>query len=502
MSRHAHLAIDLGAESGRAILGVLEGDHLTLQELHRFANEPRRRPTGLHWNLDQLWADAREGARRAVIAAREQGADLLSLGVDTWGVDYGLIDADGRVIEDPHCYRDERNRAAFEKTIASIGREALYEATGIQFMALNTLFQLVAARDADPQVLARADRLLFMPDLMHHLFTGEAVVEASIASTSQMIDPRTGRWARKLMESVELPAHMLAEIVPAGTTIGSLREDVAREIGAPASLRVIAPAAHDTASAVAAVPADEATEWCYLSSGTWSLLGTELIEPCLSEAAREVPFTNEGGVAGTIRFLKNITGLWLVQECRRQLAEAGEAYEYDELTELAEAAEPFRTIIDTTHAPFAGPGRMLDKIRTYARATQQDEPSHTGRYIRCCLESLALTYRYTLEQLERVLDRHFDVIHVVGGGGRNRLLNQMTADATGRAVNVGPIEATAVGNILTQAMGTGHVSDPAHLRRLVASTFHPETCTPRDPKAWEEPYRRFRDLLAVQVPAE
>jgi rhamnulokinase len=502
MPRHAHLAIDLGAESGRAILGVLEGDQLTLHELHRFANEQRRLPTGLHWNIDRLWADVQEGARRAVSAAREQGAELLSLGVDTWGVDYGLIDADGGLIEDPHCYRDERNQAAFEKTIAAIGRKALYEATGIQFMALNTLFQLVAAHDADPTLLARADRLLFMPDLMHHLFTGEAVVEASIASTSQMIDPRTGRWAMKLMERAGLPAHMLGEIVPAGTTIGPLREDLARKIDAPELLRVIAPAAHDTASAVAAVPADETTEWCYLSSGTWSLLGTELTGPCLSEAAREVPFTNEGGVAGTIRFLKNITGLWLVQECRRQWAEAGEAYEYDELAALAEAADPFRTIIDTAHAPFATPGRMPDKIRAYARATRQDEPSQPGQYIRCCLESLALTYRYTLEQLERVLDRRSDVIHVVGGGGRNRLLNQMTADVTGRTVIVGPIEATAVGNILTQAVGTGHVSDAARLRRIVASTFHPETCMPRDPKAWEEPYRRFRDLLAVEVPTE
>ncbi|MDY7108912.1 MAG: rhamnulokinase family protein [Planctomycetota bacterium] len=502
MSRHAHLAIDLGAESGRAFLGVLDGEDLALHELHRFTNEPRRLSTGLHWEIDRLWAHLREGARRAVRAAHEQGADLLSLGVDTWGVDYGLLDDTGRLLEDPHCYRDERNRAAFDKLLASIGRAALYEATGIQFMDLNTLVQLVAAREADPALIDRANTLLFMPDLMHHFFTGRAVAEATIASTSQIVDPRTGDWAVELVEAAGLPAKMLPGIVPAGSTIAPLRADVAREIEAPQSLRVIAPAAHDTASAVAAVPAEETMEWCYLSSGTWSLLGAELRRPHITDAARDVPFTNEGGVDGTIRFLKNIVGLWLVQECRRQLAETGESCDYDTLTKLAEASEAFRTIIDTSHAPFAAPGRMLDRIRAYARATRQPEPATPGQFVRCCLESLALAYRHTLGQLEDVLDRRFEVMHVIGGGGRNRLLNQMTADAIGRAVIVGPIEATAVGNILVQAMGTGRVSDLPHLRRIVASTFHPQRYAPREPQAWEEPSRRFRDLLATEVSVE
>jgi rhamnulokinase len=502
MTSHAYLAIDLGAESGRAILGVLDGEKLTLHELHRFANDPRRLPTGLHWDVDRLWAEVREGARRAVRAAHEQDVGLLSLGVDTWGVDYGLLDGEGRLLEDPHCYRDERNQAAFEATVAAIGEESLYEATGIQFMPFNTLFQLVAAREADPKLIARADRLLFMPDLMHYLLTGRAVAEATIASTSQMIDPRTGDWAVELIETAGLPLRVLPGIVPAGTTIGPLREDVAREIGAPESLRIIAPAAHDTASAIAAVPADESTEWCYLSSGTWSLLGAELHKPCITHDAREVPFTNEGGVGGTIRCLKNIVGLWPVQECRRQFGEVGELYEYEKLTEFAEAAQPFRTIIDTAHAPFTAPGRMLEKIRTYARATRQPEPSTPGQYVRCCLESLALAYRHTLRQLEGVLDRRFDVMHVIGGGGHNRLLNQMTADAIGRTVIVGPTEAAAVGNILVQAMGTGYVSDLPHLRRIVACAFRPETYVPRAPDPWETPYQRFCDLLVTDVAAD
>ena len=495
MATRAYLAIDLGAESGRTIVGVLDNDRLTLHESHRFFHLPRRLPSGLHWDLTGLWGQVLEGTRKAAAWVCDQGLSLTSLGVDTWGVDYALLSRSGELLGLPHAYRDERNGAAFEKTITALGREALYEATGIQFLALNTLYQLVAARDADPELVARADKLLFMPDLLHHFFTGRAVVESSIASTSQMTDPRTGRWATELLEKLGLPTQMLGSIVPSGTPLGPLLAEVADEIGVDASVQVIAPAAHDTASAVVAVPADSSTDWCYLSSGTWSLIGAELDRPCINDAARAVPFTNEGGVAGTIRFLKNINGLWLVQECRRHFQNQGSDASYQELTQQAAVAEPFRTLVETNYEPFASAGDMPDKIAGFARSTKQPEPDNVGSLVRCCLESLALTYRHTLGQLERVLDRRFDVLHIVGGGGRNNLLNQMTADAIGRRVVVGPYEATATGNVLVQAMGAGDVSDRAHIRRIVANTFEPEVYEPRDTAAWDQAYERFADLL-------
>jgi len=496
MPANAYLAIDLGAESGRVIAGELEGGRLRLFDLHRFPNVPCRLPTGLHWDLTGIWREVLEGIGKGVVWAADRGARLLSLGVDTWGVDYALLGRSGEVLGLPHCYRDERNGPAFEWTLALVGRERIYDATGIQFMALNTLYQLVAAHHAEPEMVEEAVSLLFMPDLLHYFFTGERKVEATIASTSQMVDPRTGDWAFGLLEALGLPARMLGPIVPAGATLGALLPEVAAATGAPPGLRVIAPGAHDTASAVAAVPADESRSWCFLSSGTWSLLGAVLDEPCLTSEAREVPFTNEGGIGGTIRFLKNITGLWLVQECRRALEKEGEpALDYATLTELAGEAEPFRTVIDPGHEPFLVPGGMPEKIAEFARTTGQPEPTTPGALVRCCLEGLALAYRHTLEQMERVLGRSFSVIHVVGGGGRNRLLARMTADATARPVVIGPFEATATGNVLTQAMGAGEIGSPADIRRVVAASFETERIEPRNPGAWDGPYARYREIL-------
>lgn len=498
MTRTAYLGIDLGAESGRAMLGVLDDGRLSLHELHRFLHLPQRLPTGLHWNLQGLFSEILEGMRRAAAYVRDHAIELRSMGVDTWGVDCAYLGASGELLGLPFAYRDPRNTAAMEKVIAAVGRERIYEATGIQFMPFNTLFQVEAMHDAEPKLLAAADRLVFMPDLLHYLLTGRATVEATIASTSQMIDPRTGRWATPLLRELGLPTHMLGEIIPPGTTIGPLLPHVASETGLREDLRVIAPATHDTAAAVAAVPADGSTNWCYLSSGTWSLMGAELDAPCLTEAALAVPFTNEGGVGGTIRFLKNIAGLWLVQETRRHYEKQGRAYDYAELTRLAEHAEPFRTLVDTDHPPFMSPGEMPRKIADFARATGQPEPPEPGQVVRCCLESLALTYRRTLLRLEKVLGRRFDVLHIVGGGGRNDLLNQMTADATGRKVIVGPHEATVIGNVLTQAMGAGDIEDLAGLRRVVSASFDPVTYMPRNTAAWDEAFDRFVKLCQAR----
>lgn len=492
----AYIAIDLGAESGRTIVGVLEHGRLTLHETHRFLHLPSRLPSGLHWNLIGLWQNILEGLRKSAAFAKEHNLTLTSLGTDTWGVDWSLIGREGELLGLPHAYRDERHFAAYDKTLARLGRKRIYDVTGIQFMPLNTLYQVVARHDAEPALLEHAEHLLFIPDLLHYFFTGVPRVEFSIASTSQMLDARTGRWATDMLRELGLPTQMLGEIVPPGTTIGTILPHIAQETGLPPDLKVIAPATHDTASAVAAVPADPSSAWCYLSSGTWSLMGAELKEPCLTDAACDVPFTNEGGLDGTIRFLKNIAGLWLVQETRRHYEKQGDSYDYPTLTRLASEAEPFRTLIDTNHAPFAAPGDMPLKIAEFARATNQPEPTTPGQVVRCCLESLALTYRYTLEKLEQVLEAEYDVLHIVGGGGHNRVLNQMTADAIGRPVVVGPHEATAAGNVLVQAMGAGDVKDLAHIREIVTHSFEPETFQPTNTAAWDEAYERFRILQA------
>ncbi|XAM00896.1 rhamnulokinase [Phycisphaeraceae bacterium D3-23] len=497
MPTYSYLAVDLGAESGRVIVGTLDDGRLSLHEAHRFMHNPVDLPSGLHWDLTGLWHNILEGIRAGCAWCSEHGHTPSSVGVDTWGVDFALIGKDGELIHMPHAYRDPRNDAAHDKLISVLGKEKLYDRTGIQFMAINALPQLVAAHEADPGMLARAKHLLFVPDLLHYWLTGVPKVEATIASTSQMIDPRNGAWASDLLEAMGLPTQMLGEVVPPGTVIGPLRESIAKRVGAPEGMVVTAPAAHDTASAIAAVPVSpHRGNWCYLSSGTWSLMGAELEAPVLTDAARDTPFTNEGGVGGNIRFLKNIIGLWLVQEIRRDYEHRGEKYDYPTLAKRAEQATPFATLLDPGHPPFSKPNGMLTKMADYAAQTSQTVPETPGAFVRAALESLALTYRKTLEQLESVLDTHYDVLHVVGGGGKNELLNQMTADAIGRPVVVGPYEATAAGNVLVQAMGAGDISHLAAARRVIADSFEPVRYQPQDTAAWDAAYVRFGKLLA------
>ena len=497
MSSTSYLAFDLGAESGRAILATLDDDQLTLEEVHRFANLPQRLPSGYHWNLLELWANLVEGLRKGGELARKKQLNLVSLGVDTWGVDFGLIGKSGQLLGLPFAYRDDRNPPAMQKALKKLGEKAIYEATGIQFMPLNSLYQLIAQRDAEPETLEYAARLLFMPDLLHYFFTGKSVNEATIASTSQMIDPRTGNWADDLLRDLSLPTHFLQPTSPAGTVVGPLREEVAKQAGVE-TIDVVVPGSHDTASAVAAVPVDAdrqaSGDWAYLSSGTWSLMGAELDEPIVTSASRKAGFTNERGVAGKIRFLKNIAGLWLVQEVRRDYARRGDEYDYPTLASLADDSEPMRTLVDPDHAPLAAPGDICAKIDEFAEATRQPKPETPGQYVRCCLESLALTYRMVLNNLESLLDRKISVLHIVGGGGKNQLLNQMTADAIARPVIVGPEEGTAVGNALTQAMGRNDVRDLAHLREIVAVSFQPVTVQPRNPATYEAQLSRFASL--------
>ncbi len=497
MAGVGYVAFDLGAESGRAMLAVLRDGKLELTECHRFLNIPRRLPSGLHWNLLDLWGNLVTGLANAQSLAKKLGVELVSLGVDTWGVDFGLLGKSGQLLGLPFAYRDERNPPAMAKAHQRLGADAIYRFTGIQHMPFNSLYQLVAQHDADAGVLAHADRLLFMPDLLHYFFSGEQVIEDTIASTSQMIDPRTGAWATRLLEDLDLPHGYLTPTTPAGTAIGKLLPQVAEETGAP-RVQVIVPGSHDTASAVAAVPVDSATagNWLYLSSGTWSLMGAELDQPMITDASRLANFTNERGVANRIRFLKNIAGLWLVQECRRDLARHGQELDYPTLTKQAGEAAAFRTLLNTDHAPFLAPGNMLAKLADYAKQTNQPAPTTPGQCVRACLESLALTYRKVMLGMEEILGKKTDVLHIVGGGGQNELLNQMTADALGIPVVVGPFEATAVGNALTQALGRGDLADLAELRAVVRCSFSPRTYEPRDSAAWLAAYQRQQQLPA------
>ena len=487
----AYIAVDLGAESGRVIIGILENQRLRLEEVHRFMHESVWLPTGLHWDTTGIWREIVVGLRKAADWGRANKIELRSVGVDAWGVDWALFDKAGELLGTPHAYRDPRSPAAYEAVVAQLGKERIYQTTGIQFMPINSLYSLYAHQQADAEAVALADQLLFIPDLFHYWLSGQRTTEATIASTSQMIDCHTGDWAREMVAELGLPEKILGPLTAPATAIGTLRPAIAEVTGLPVGLQVVAPGSHDTASAVAAVPATSGTDWCYLSSGTWSLLGAELDEPCVSAAAQAGVYTNELGVGGTIRFLTNIAGLWLVQECRRDFARHGQELDYATLTRLAGEAPAFRTLIDPAQSAFLQPGEMPKKIAEFARATGQPEPDSPGQFVRCCLESLALMYREKLATLESILNRRFDVLHVVGGGGKNALLSQMTADAIGRPVIVGPFEATAMGNILVQAMAMNEVGDLSTLRQVVAQSFELLTYKPTAGGAWDDAAARF-----------
>jgi rhamnulokinase len=474
MKSIVHLSIDLGASSGRAMIGILEGEprRLRLEEVHRFEHFACPLPTGPVWDLTGIWQNVLSGLRLATAWCDQHQAELRSVGVDTWGVDWALIGKSGELLALPHCYRDPQNDAACERVLDRLGGfDKLYERTGIQLMSLNTLFQVAGRFEREPGLFDAAERLLFLPDLIHYWLSGEMAVERTIASTSSMLNVHTGEWDTELLDRLGLPTHVLGPIVEPGTSLGRLRPELCAATGAPETVRVILPPSHDTAAAVAAVPAQAEPSWAYLSSGTWSLLGVEIDAPIATVEARQVPFTNERGADGKVRFLKNIAGLWLLQELRRELTTQGERRDYAELVLEAERAETMRTIIDPNHGDFASPGNMAEKIRKFAQDSGQPVPETVGQLIRCCLESLAHCYRETTDQLEAILGQRIEVLHLVGGGTQNHLLNRLTAEAVERPVVCGPVEATAVGNLLVQAMGCQEVADYTELRAIVARSF-------------------------------
>ncbi len=485
MSRY--LAIDLGAESGRAILGTLDNGKLVLEELHRFPNTPVRTPAGLYWDVFRLFHEVVQGL---AAAGRERKLQLDGVGVDTWGVDFGLLGRDGSLVASPMHYRDSRNDGILEKAFAVVPKEEIFAETGAQFMQFNSVFQLYAMKLAGSPGLEAADRLLMMPDLLSYWLTGVKANELTDASTTQFYNPVRKGWALGLMNRLGLPAGILGDIVYPGTRLGPLLPHVAEETGAgPAP--VFATASHDTAAAVAAVPA-EGEDWCYISSGTWSLMGLELNAPVVNREALALNVTNEIGFGGSVRFLKNIAGLWLLQECRRDWALAGREYSYDELARMAAAAAPFQTVIHPD--AFLHPGQMPGQIAAYCRAHGEKVPGGPGEFARAILESLALRYRQVLEGQEAVSGRAVKVIHIVGGGSRNAVLNQFVADATGRVVVAGPAEATAAGNVLVQAIGAGELATLAEARTVVRNSSDLKRIEPKPGPGWDEAYARFQAL--------
>jgi rhamnulokinase len=493
MATKKMLAFDLGAESGRGILGQFDGRRLQLEVVHRFPNGPVRTLDTMHWDVLRLYSEMLAAMRRCTA---DKGS-VDSLGVDTWGVDFGLLGRDGTLLGNPRHYRDPHTEEILEQAFARVPRAEVFRQTGIQFMRFNTLFQLLALqRDRSP-LLDVAHTMLFMPDLFHYFFTGVKVNEFTDASTGQVYDPTARTWALGLIKAFGLPQHIFGTLVPPGTNLGTLRPAVAEEAGI-SPVPVIAPASHDTGSAVAAVPAQSGS-WAYISSGTWSLMGAELPTPLISDKVQEYNFTNEGGVAGTIRFLKNIMGLWLVQECRRAWERAGQTYSYDDLTRLAESATPFISLVNPDDASFILPPSMPAALAEFCRRTSQPVPTEPGACVRCALESLALRYRWVLERLEDLLGRRLDVIHVVGGGCQNTLLCQFTADACNRPVLAGPVEATAIGNVLVQALGLGVLGSLAEAREVVRRSFEVRTHQPQVPQRWNEPYQRFLSFLVQET---
>ncbi len=483
------LAADLGAESGRVMVGGFDGDRLTLSEAHRFDSRPVPLPDGLHTDALRIFTEIRAGLG---VAARS-GGELAGVGVDTWGVDFALLDGSGRLLGNPYHYRDCLGSGILERTLARVPRAEIFHATGIQLLELNTLFQLALLQERGAAELAAAGRLLMMPDLFSYWLGGRAVNEYTIATTSQCFDTRAGNWARGLLERLSLPVAIFGEVVPPGSVLGRLRAEVAEETGAGA-LPVIAVGGHDTALAVAAVPA-RGRDFAYISSGTWSLLGAEIDEPCIDDASLAANFTNEGGVGGTIRFLKNLCGLWLVQECRRAWAKGGAADSYDDLASMAAMSPGFRSLVDVDAPDFAAPGDMPSRLQAFCRRTGQPLPETKGEIVRCALDSLALKYRYVLATLEGILGRRLAPLHVVGGGARNRLLCQLAADATGRTVVAGPVEATAAGNVAMQAMAVGELGSLAEARALVGRSFEIETYEPRKGAAVGDAYARLVRMM-------
>ena len=470
------LAVDLGAESGRVMAVHFDGQSLKLDELHRFPNTTVNVRGTLHWDFLRLWSDIQTGIDKG------KALNPAGIGVDTWGVDFGLLDTQGRLIGNPVHYRDARTNGMMETVFARVPQADVFKQTGIQFMPINTLYQMMSLVESQSPQLQIADTFLTAPDLLNYWLTGRKVCEFSNATTTQMFNPSTGTWAFDMLETLGIPTHILPKIVPPGTPLGTYD-------GIP----VIVPACHDTGSAVAAVPT-QTPDYAYISSGTWSLVGLEIDEPVISTAALEANVTNEGGVYGTYRLLKNVVGLWIIQQCRAVWQQQGHHYSYAELVQLAQSAPPLRSLIAPNDLLFLPPGDHPANVRTFCERTNQPIPETPGQVVRCVMESLALAYRDVVERLLAVSGRTAEIIHIVGGGTQNELLSQMTANATGLPVVAGPIEATVIGNALVQLIALGELSDIREARQLAAQVDALKQYNPHETQRWDEAYERYKQL--------
>jgi rhamnulokinase len=486
MNPKYYIACDLGAESGRVMLGRLEEGRLTLEEMHRFPSAAVRVLGSLRWDVLRIFEELKTGLRN--IGGRH--LPVVSMSVDSWGVDYVLINAVHPMLSPPFHYRDARTESTYQKVREELGSELIFAETGIQFMTINTIYHLASDLEKSRALLDVADCFLTIGDYFNYLFSGVPRVDESNASTTQLYNPRTRSWSQVLIERCGFPPKIFPQLVAPGTVLGPLLPEVAFETGL-SELQVVATCSHDTGAAVAAVPAEGEEDWAYLSSGTWSLLGLELPQPLISEKVREHNFTNEAGYGGTTRFLKNIVGLWILQESRREWVRQGLELDYAALTREAESAEPFRSLIDPRAARFSKPGEMPQKIAAFCSETGQPVPEKPGQFVRCIYESLALLYRGTLEEIEQLTGRTIRRLHIVGGGSQSALLNQFAASATGRQVVAGPAEATAIGNVLLQATALGHLDSLAALRQLVRHSFALQTFEPIAPEIWRAAYQRF-----------
>ncbi len=483
-----YIAVDLGAESGRVMLGTVSDERIVLEEIHRFSNGPIEEDGSLRWDFDKLFSEIKTGIG---LAGKKVGNGISGIGVDSWGVDFGLLDADGKLVENPYHYRDSRTNGMMEKAFELLSKREIYENTGIQFMQLNSVYQMLAMRLANSGVLAKAKNLVFIADLVSYYLCGKIFAEYSLASTSQFMDMRAGKWSGEVLDRLSLPVDILPDVVEPGTIVGQMSPGLQKELGC-GPVPVIAIGSHDTASAIAGVPAVGGS-WAYLSSGTWSLMGVEIPEAIVNDKTFEYEFTNEGGVENTIRLLKNIMGLWLMQECRRQWQKEGTKLSYDKLTAMAEQAEPFAGFLNVDDSVFLAPGNIPDRINEYLRRIGQNLTEGKGQMIRITMESLALKYRQVMDAIEDVTGGTIEILHIVGGGIKNELLCQFTANATGKKVITGPMEATASGNILMQAKAAGQIKTLDQARKIVCNSFELKEYQPQNVSLWQEQYDRRRN---------
>jgi rhamnulokinase len=486
------LAFDLGAESGRSILGHFDGANIRLEETHRFANGPIRVGANLYTDVLYIWDQMRVGLAKS---AARYGKQLTSVGVDTWGVDFALLNGRDQLIGNPHHYRDRQTDGMLEFAFAQIPKNQIYQQTGNQFIQFNTLFQLLSMVKHNPQALQTARSLLMLPDLFHYWLCGEKANEYSVATTSQCYDQLKKDWAWPLLRKLDIPTGIFQTVIQPGQRMGQLHSWLADSAGVH-RLEVVAPASHDTGSAVTAVPVD-GNDFMYISSGTWSLVGVELGRPMITQESLSLNLTNEGNPDGRTRFLKVIPGMWLLQQSKQNWSLEGRNYSYEDLTQLAESASCV-SIVEVTASEFIDPGNMPERIRDFCRKTGQSIPQTDGEVVRCILQSLAYYYRTLLDDYERILGKTLEVVHIIGGGSRNRLLNQLTSNCLNRPVIAGPVEATAVGNLLMQAMGLGYISCVNELRQIVRSSFQLERFEPLHPESWDNEYHRFRQIVGLE----